>query len=449
MFSRRAITNYLFKPIDAASVGVFRIAFGLLGFLDILNTYIYYHLRIDAYNPQKFQFPYIGFEWVRVFPEPFMTTFLVIMMTAAICIMLGLRYRIAATIFASCFTYLFLIEKAHYLNHGYLFCWLSWIMVLLPANVIYSIDALRNPAIRHNRIPYYSLFVLQFLMAVVYFFGGVAKLNTDWLQAIPLVYWLDNKADIPLVGSLLAHEMTPWLMSYGGLFFDLGIVFLLLNRKTRTFGFSLAIFFHTLNAIVFNIGIFPYLSLALTALFFPPDYPRSLLNRWSRETKTPNTDRRFYPPSAARRLTVSSLLLALIAVHLFLPLRHHLFKGDVAWNEHGHRYAWRMMLRSKQGQGLFITEDRQTGEKNRIRTMDYLTAKQTQKMMTHPDMILQFAHYLRERAAAEGRDVAVYADLKVSLNGRKAIRFVDPAANLADMKWNFFKTPDWIVPIGR
>ena len=449
MFSHQAITNYLFKPVDAASLGVFRVAFGLLGFFDILNTYIYYHLRIDAYNPAKFQFSYLGFEWVRALPEPAMTIYLVAMMIAAICIMLGLRYRIAATIFASCFTYLFLIEKAHYLNHGYLFCWLSWIMALLPAHVIYSLDVLRKPKIRCDHIPYYNLFVLQFLMAVVYFFGGIAKINADWLQAIPLVYWLENKASIPIVGPLLAHDTTPWLMSYGGLIFDLTIVFLLLDRRTRTFGFLLAIFFHTLNAIVFNIGIFPYLSLALTALFFPPGYPRKILAWKNGEFPNSGTNLLCQLPSNIRRVTLSSLLLLLMMVHIYLPLRHHLFRGDVAWNEYGHRYSWRMMLRSKHGQGLFITEDRQTGAKNRIKTLDYLTAKQSQKMMTHPDMILQFAHYLKEQAAIEGRDIAVYADLRVSLNGRKAYRFVDPSVNLAAVSWNFCKTPDWILPPSR
>ena len=127
------LEGILFRSINSASLGLFRIIFGILAFFDVLNHYIYYHLTIDAYNVDKFQFAYYGFEWAQVFPEPWMSFFFFVLMIAAIFIILGLQYRIASLIFAAGFTYLFLLEKSFYLNHGYLFCWLCWLMALFSS----------------------------------------------------------------------------------------------------------------------------------------------------------------------------------------------------------------------------------------------------------------------------------------------------------------------------
>jgi len=32
-----------------------------------------------------------------------------------------------------------------------------------------------------------------------------------------------------------------------------------------------------------------------------------------------------------------------------VPLRHLLYPGYVSWNEQGHRFAWQMKLRDKEG----------------------------------------------------------------------------------------------------
>ena len=145
------------------------------------------------------------------------------------------------------------------------------------------------------------------------------------------------------------------------------------------------------------------------------------------------------------------VLLALIPVclfHLSYPFRHHLLKGDVAWTEEGHRYSWRMMLRSKNGYGNFTLVDKATGKEERIRPGDYLSKKQKPKLYTHPDMILQFAHYLRDKWKTEkGIDVEVYANIKTKLNWRPYQPYIDPTVDLATIEWSFFKEADWIMPL--
>ncbi len=445
--------NKLFRPIDIASLVFFRIAFGIFAFVDVLSTYLYYHLDKEAFNPTNFQFPYYGFEWVKVLPEPWMTVFLFGSMLLAIFITLGWYYRISCSLFFLAFTYLFLVEKANYLNHAYLFCWISFVMIFLPANRAASMDVRLRRVSPQHIIPYWPLFLLQFLMGVVYFFGGIAKINFDWLQAMPLQLWLPSKTSTPIIGGLLDHPMAAYVMAYGGVIFDLTVVPLLLFRQTRVWAFSLALFFHLTNALIFSIGIFPYLSLALTALFFAPDFPRKLLKSIDKKWPQLGLDNRIATPSVSthppfeQKPWLSGLILCLVCIHVFLPLRHHLFPTPVAWTEEGHRYAWRMMLRSKAGSGVFVVEDQATGTKVKIQPRDYLSFKQERKMYTHPDMILQFAHFLQREYEAKGQQVAIYADIQVKLNDHPRQRFVDPTVDLTTIKWQFFQSADWILPV--
>jgi len=53
-------------------------------------------------------------------------------------------------------------------------------------------------------------------------------------------------------------------------------------------------------------------------------------------------------------------------------------------------------------------------------------------MATHPDLILQFSHYLVEEKRREGyENIEVRARVMASLNGRKPQLLVDPAMDLA------------------
>lgn len=276
--ARSSISDWFFRERDIAALVFFRIIFGILGFAEVLGQYIYYGLMEGYFWPERFRFTYYGFQWLDVVPEPFFGMIVLSLMIAALCILFGRFYRIATIWFFLGVTYLFVLEKAYYLNHGYFFCWLAFVMIFLPANRAASGDVLKNPALRSSTTPGWTIDILKFLMGVVYFFGGIAKLNADWLRGIPLNIWLKYKKDMPLLGPVWDHDWTPYLMSYGGVFLDLFVVPMLLWRRTRILALLMAAFFHITNTIVFKIGIFPWLSLAMSVLFFPSDLPR----RWWR-----------------------------------------------------------------------------------------------------------------------------------------------------------------------
>jgi hypothetical protein len=75
-----------------------------------------------------------------------------------------------------------------------------------------------------------------------------AKLQGDWLAGDPMRQILASQSQIPLVGSWLSNESAVWFFVWGGLIFDIGIVPLLLMRRTRILAYGLCLAFHVINA---------------------------------------------------------------------------------------------------------------------------------------------------------------------------------------------------------
>jgi hypothetical protein len=48
---------------------------------------------------------------------------------------------------------------------------------------------------RFQKIPRWNIDILKLLLAIVYVYAGLAKLNSDWLlEAMPLKIWLPNNS---------------------------------------------------------------------------------------------------------------------------------------------------------------------------------------------------------------------------------------------------------------
>ena len=190
----------------------------------------------------------------------------------------------AVPLFFVLFTYSFLLDQALYLNHLYLVCLLAFLLSFMPANRAFSIDAWLWPRLRSQTTPAWTIWMLRFQMGVVYFYGGVAKISPDWLRGEPMRTWMARRTEFPLIGQYFREEWAVYFISYGGLLLDLLIVPFLLWRRTRVAAFIVAILFHVMNARMFQIGIFPWLGIAATAMFFPPDWPRRIFN-WLGDAK--------------------------------------------------------------------------------------------------------------------------------------------------------------------
>ena len=134
------------------------------------------------------------------------------------------------------------------------------------------------------------------------------------------------------------------------------------------------------------------------------------------------------------------------ADQLLVPLRYWLYPRELFWTEEGYRFSWRVMLMEKMGQVEFKVVDSATGQTRRVNNSDHLSVLQEKMMATQADMILQFAHYLRDYYARQGvHQPQVYADTYVSLNGRLGKAYIDPTVDLARQAESFAPKP-WIFP---
>jgi len=453
-----------FAPVDNASLCIFRIGFGLM-MTAWAGEYLFSGRVGYLYVQPKFHFTYYLFDWVRPWPGVGMHLHFVALLALTLCIAVGLRYRMASTLFAMGFTYFFLLERTNYQNHYYLLMIVSWVMTLLPAHRSFSLDARRCPDIRSSTAPAWTLWLLRFHIALPYFFGGVAKLDADWLAGEPMRQYLAAHARWPVIGPLFHEQSTVTFFVWGGLFFDLTIVPLLLWNRSRGVAYALCVFFHVMNSLLFSIHVFPWFMIFATTIFFEPDWPRRCL-RWLREpvAGAPQPGSEPAPSAVAasanstspvdvswsllsRRAKFGVVTLAVYCLfHLVWPFRHHLYPGNTSWTERGHLFSWRMMLRGKTTGVRYYITDPETSQTWHPNLRPILNMDQVGKFARDPEIILDLARFLaKDHRRRTGRDVEVRALVLTSLNGRKPELLIDPAVDLAKEPRGFhFKT--WIRP---
>lgn len=86
----------------------------------------------------------------------------------------------------------------------------------------------------------------------------------------------------------------------------------------------------------------------------------------------------------------------------------------------------------KNGYVEYEVKVKETGETFGVHPSKFLTQKQVQQMSFQPDMILQFAHYLRDYYQKVGLgETEIRAEAYVSLNGRGSRPLVDSSIDLA------------------
>jgi vitamin K-dependent gamma-carboxylase len=454
----RRMCAALFEPVDISFLVFFRVLFGGILLWETYRYFTYGWIGRYFIEPAV-NFTYYGFSWVKPWPGRGMYLHFFVLGLAAACVMVGFLYRFAAPVLFLAFTYAFLLDQTRYLNHFYLVCLISFLMCFLPAERAFSVDALLRRKIRSDVVPAWTLWLLRAQVGIPFFYGGIAKLNSDWMRGEPMRTWLRPLSHAP-GGQMFGTDLVVYSFVIGGLMLDLFVVPLLLWRRTRPLAFAAAVVFNLINAVIFNIGIFPWLMLGALLIFFPPD----LMRRFARACLTQGeaasdatspqalersnliAEASSCPSLSASQKLVAVLSAAYLAIQLFFPLRHYLYPGNVSWTEEGHNFAWHMKLRTKEGEAVFTVTHPRTGQTWIINSKDYLKPHQV-KMTTKPDLLVQFAHYLAEEKRREGyENVEVRARAMISLNGRQPQLLVDPNVDLAKEEVSLLPAP-WIVPL--
>jgi vitamin K-dependent gamma-carboxylase len=442
--ARRAVT-WLLAPIDGAWLAAFRILFGLVLAWSMLRFITSGWVERFFVEP-TFHFKYWGFEWVEPLSGPGMHALFAALVLLALGLAAGFAFRVTAPAFALGLTYVQLIDVSTYLNHYYLASLLAFLLACSPAHRSYSVDAwLRRRFGRPERPPEVArawLVLLRVQVAVVYVFAGLAKAQPDWLvHAQPLRIWLGASVDLPLIGPLFALPGVPLVLSWCGFLFDTTVVFFLLARRTRPYAYAAAVLFHVVTRLLFPIGMFPAIMLLSALVFFEPGWPRHAL-AWlaARVGRSKGGAVKREPPArpaveglAPRPAAVLGLALGALycLVQLGMPLRALAYGGNVLWHEQGMRFSWRVMVRAKGGSTTLVVRQRETGRVIHVSPSVYLTGMQESEMSSQPDLIVQLAHHVEQRLAERGfGQVEVYAESRVSLNGRRSRPFIDPGVDL-------------------
>lgn len=433
------MNKFLFKHIDNSSLIVFRILFGALIFLESIGAIVTGWIRRTLIEPE-FTFNFIGFDFLQAIQGDWMYAHYIIMGICGIFVMVGYKYRISMLSFTLLWAVTYLMQKSSYNNHYYFLMILSAVMVILPAHKYASIDVKQNPSIKRMSMSNWCRWVFIIQLFILYTYASIAKMYPDWLDLTVPELLMKSKQHYFLVGNVLQQKFMLYLVAYGGILFDLLVIPLLLWKRTRKVAFFISLFFHLFNSFIFQVGIFPYLSLAFAVFFFEPQF----IQRLFLKRKTLFSEEKIEIPSHAR--VFKTVFVLYFIVQIVLPVRHYVIQDDVLWTEEGHRLSWRMMLRVKSATTSFRVVDKVTHLETRIKLEDYLTKKQIRSMSSKPDMMWQFAQRLKSVYAKNGMAVEVYVKAYVGVNGGPKKQLINPNVDLASVKWNPFKHHDWILP---
>lgn len=441
------LSTLLYERVSIAPLVIFRILFGALLLYMTTRTADKGWIE-ELYIDPTYHFSF--FSWLQPLDSDGMHAVFTMLAVSAVGIMIGCLYRLSTVTFFTLFLYVELLDKTYYLNHYYLVTLIVFWLMMVPSHRHYSVDAWLRPSIRSLTCSRWHILIFQVQLSIVYFFAGVAKINGDWLlRAQPLATWLPGRYEIPLIGSWLHYREVAFLFSWMGCLYDTTIWIFLWMRRTRWIAYVFVLGFHILTGIIFpRIGMFPYIMIVATVIFFSTEWHERVLSylpfagKFSQQKEEPKST------NTTWRSWVTTGLMIYLVVQFYLPLRHWQYDGNLFWHEQGYRFSWRVMLMEKNGYTSFVIHDPETDIRREVDVDQYLTPFQKQQMRSQPDMIYQFAHFLGDEfAAREGYAPRIHVDSRMSLNGRRSQSYVDFGVDLyaLDDPQGYF----WILPFER
>ena len=437
--------NYLFLPTHGHVLGLFRIVFGCFMVYEMLD-YVQIDLVRNAFILPQVHLSY--YDFLQPLPGPVLYAMLYAMLASAVLITLGWFFRPACFVLAAFYGYFLMLDKGIFNNHLYLFVLLAFMLGFTHADRFFSVkNIFGKEKMASLQIPRWEVFIFQLQFAIVYFYGGLAKLNPDWLfrsepvktllQTIPadhpLAFWLKNDFQVPFE-------------TYGGLVFDLAIPFLLWYRRTRWWALVPLVLFHLSNSLTFNdIGIFPFIMICATILFFKVE--EIPLLRKMVAGKKMDKDKK------ATLLTspgwVEKLMVGFVVFQLLFPFRGLFLPNPVNWTMIANRFAWRMKSQSRQVDEFSYTiQDGPSGQRIPVEIEKFLNPMQINAAAHDPIAAATVAKELARQGRERGMaDPIVKANIRVRWNGYPAAFTVNPEVDLSKVACSPFKKLKWVMPV--
>jgi hypothetical protein len=432
--------RFLRRPVSATNLGILRFGFGSL-MLVMLTKYM---KLIDDFWNQESAIPFQGLEFIKPLSGENLETVLYIGMAAAVLTAVGIFHRYSCLVLTLVLAYALLMNRVVFNNHYYLFVLVSLLLVFTNADERFSLKSLfrKGPP---SKVPQWQYFILQLQLGIVFFYGGLAKINPDWLSGAvmdPMVWKAFGMFELLPEVSLA--------LSWAGMLFDLLIAFFLFWKRTRLFAVIAVVIFNLMNGLILfdNIGLFPYAVIVLTVLLFiDPDVVNRLISKvklsWLGHRKE----------KGMVKVPWMGVWTSVLVVHFIFqmtfPLRHYFIEGNPDWTGQGVTFAWRMKSSSKLIKLQFKAIDKATGEFVSDVNMGFDFSLEQLYAYTHYQVWFM-AQRVYKRFVERGRtDFGVVADYYVAMNGQPIQRAIDPTVDLSEVKYLPFGKNDWILPWDR
>jgi hypothetical protein len=420
--------------------------------MQVLNWGMNDFITEDLVKP-LLHFKFYFFSFLEPLPLEFLQMLMLLLGCAAVMIVLGYYYRLAIGFWFFGFTYLWLLDKGFFNNHYYLISILLAMMFFLDAD---KWNPIRKGGPGRATVPRWQTLVLCGQIFIVFFWGGLNKLNAGWLvNHQPIAFILDYKTQFT-GQDFWKSPALEGTMIWGGLVFDLLVIPALWWRRTRILALLGMLAFNGFNFWVFHdvggIGIFPWLILATAVLFFPPDIGEKIYSRFqkSRKLSVKSKKKRDVPSGfdASKKPLLLKVFAAFLVFQLLFPARHLLIPDHVDWTGEGQRFAWRMKIFYKDFEmHWFMVADGGQGERFEVDPGKMLTPKQYTALAYYPDLIPPTARFLHKEALKKGlHNPVIQVDFVSGLNGWPKQALLDPDIDASELTTNPFKHSSWILP---
>ncbi len=438
----------LFKQESAASLGLFRILFGIVLFAQTVWFIKTDFITLNLFDP-VLHFKFYFFQFLEPLSKPMMKVMMLLMLLSTVLITIGRWLKSALVFFGLSFTYLWLLDKSYFNNHYYFISLLVFLLLFTSANNWGSFRAKKRD---EGTISYWQIFILKFQIFIVFFIAGINKLNPYWMFDFqPMKHIVEAKAALHNYEWLL-NSFSFSSFSWAGLLFDLSIGFLIWSAKTRKYAFIIYVVFNILNFWLFydigEIGFFPFLLLACFSIFIKP---KSVEDKLKWLIKKPSS---LDKVDVDKREGYSFLIIAAITVYVLvqviLPFRHLLYENNVDWSGKGQRFAWRMKIMYKEPDMHFYLVEENSDQKKEVNVGNFLNTKQYTNLIYYPDFIPTVAKYIKEEAIRRGmKNPKVVADFKIGFMGGEKQHLLDQDLDLTKVTFKPFGKSDWILPLKK